>query len=264
MPVPLQLSTRIPVYAHRGSHPSQRPYENSLGAFSRAINLGADFAELDVHRTRDGVLVIHHDPKLVDGRLIADLGVAELPPLPDGQRIPRLAEVAQLARATNGKLAVEMKEKGYEQQVVDELLSVLPAERFEMISFNASSIERVEQLHPEIRTGLLAPHIFPWMRESPLMPAAVWLMDRLGWHPTLNTATKIGADYVSVDQRQATSSFIDDAHGRGTPVMAWTVDSARSMDSLLARGIDGLISNHAKLAMQRRDAAANHSVPQVA
>jgi glycerophosphoryl diester phosphodiesterase len=49
------------VFAHRGYHGVNGVSENSLGSFKAAIDLGADAIELDVHRTRDGVLVLHHD-----------------------------------------------------------------------------------------------------------------------------------------------------------------------------------------------------------
>ena len=53
--------------------------ENTIEAFALAGRLGADAVELDVRRTRDGLLVIHHDPTLSDGRVIARTDAAELP-----------------------------------------------------------------------------------------------------------------------------------------------------------------------------------------
>ena len=65
------------VFAHRGA--SQRAPENTVEAFRLAAELGADGVELDVRRSADGALVVHHDPHLPDGRLIAATAFADLP-----------------------------------------------------------------------------------------------------------------------------------------------------------------------------------------
>ena len=65
------------VIAHRGASRAER--ENTLAAFRRAGEMGADAVELDVRRTADGVLVVHHNPGLDDGRVIATMQHGELP-----------------------------------------------------------------------------------------------------------------------------------------------------------------------------------------
>src|SRR5437763_7557885 len=66
------------ILGHRGAPRSAR--ENTIEAFVEARRLGADGVELDVRRSRDGALVVHHDPVIPGGGAIADLRVAELPP----------------------------------------------------------------------------------------------------------------------------------------------------------------------------------------
>ena len=65
------------VIAHRGASRAER--ENTLEAFRRAGLMGADAVELDVRRTADGAMAIHHDASLSDGRLICELQAADLP-----------------------------------------------------------------------------------------------------------------------------------------------------------------------------------------
>ena len=65
------------VIAHRGA--SKAAPENTVEAFALAGRMGADAVELDVRRTRDGALVVHHNPDLPDGRLIRDVDAADLP-----------------------------------------------------------------------------------------------------------------------------------------------------------------------------------------
>src|SRR5262245_27082175 len=73
----MQPSRRPAVIAHRGA--SRAAPENTLEAFRLARSLGADAVELDVRRTRDGALAVHHDARLPDGQSVVDLSAAELP-----------------------------------------------------------------------------------------------------------------------------------------------------------------------------------------
>ena len=88
------------VIAHRGAS-SDFP-ENSLEAFSGAFEQGADWIELDVRRSKDGVLVVHHDAHLSDGRLIRDLDSNLLP-----EEVPSLAEAFEASE--NMGVNVEIK-----------------------------------------------------------------------------------------------------------------------------------------------------------
>src|SRR4051794_36499575 len=97
------------VLGHRGAS-AARP-ENTLAAFATALADGADGVELDVRRTLDGVLVVHHDP-------IGRVTYAELcAGVPEDRRPPRLEEVVTLV-AGRGLLDVELKEAGYEEQAL--------------------------------------------------------------------------------------------------------------------------------------------------
>ncbi len=240
------------VVAHRGYHAPDGPHENSLGAFRAAVDVGADVLELDIRRTADGVLVVFHDPELADGRKLEDLTYAELPRLPDGQHIPRLSEVADLARGTGARLAAELKEAGYERQVVTELASRVPLGRVELISFNRSSVRELESIDPAIVTGLLEPRLPAWLRNSAVYPAALWVMDRLDWHPSLSAAAKVGADYVSVEHRMATGKFISEAHARGFKVNAWTVNDPVRMAELANDGVDAIVTDRPDLVLGAR------------
>lgn len=245
--------------AHRGYHGVNGVSENSLGAFEAAVQLGADTLELDVRRTRDGVLVVHHDPDLADGRMLAEVDYAQLPQLADGQSIPTLGQVADLARRRGAHLSVELKEGGYEREAAFELASRVPMSQVELISFSRKSIAELESFDPSIRTGLLEPRLPAWLRDSAVYPAALWVMDKLDWHPSLSAAAKVGADFVSVEHRMATAEFIDEAHERGLPVMAWTVDDTTRMAQLARDGVDGIVTDRPDLALALRPSA--HPLP---
>ena len=86
------------IIAHRGA--SGYEYENSLAAFRRAVMLDADGVELDVHATRDGAFVVHHDRELPDVGAIPLLSLAEVRAarLRNGERVPLLSEVLATRR----------------------------------------------------------------------------------------------------------------------------------------------------------------------
>lgn len=238
------------VVAHRGFHDGDRPHENTLEAFHAAADLGVDTLELDVRRTRDGVLVVHHDPD-VAGSDIARLDYAQLPPVGAGSRIPRLDEVVDLAHARDARLTVELKEAGYEREVVDVLARQLPFDQFELISFSPGSVEAVERYAPQARTGLLAPRVFPWMRESAVWPVIALLLDPL--HLPARRAQRAGADFLSIDRRSVTDGMLADAASRGLDVDVWTVNEHAELARLVNDPrVHAVVTDRPDLAMQLR------------
>lgn len=248
----------VAVVAHRGAHTGLgAPVENSLGAFRRAIGMGVDRIELDVHATRDGVLVVSHDPTLVDGRRIVDLDLAQLPPLHDGQPMPTLDAVLELTRSRDAQAVVEIKQPGTELATLRAADAVLRRDQFEIISFEPASIAVIEAIAPGVTTGVLGPRIPEWLRTSALFPAAAWVVQRLGVHPTLDRAARLGADYVSVEHRMATPGFLSAAQHRGIPVDVWDANATADLERFIADGrVRSLVTDEPALALQLRDGVA--------
>src|SRR5215510_9615942 len=100
-------STRPTILAHRGA--SGHRCENSLEAFREARDLGADGVELDVHATKNGALVVHHDPDLPGLGSIADLDWEQVRHyrLPNEEPVPDLA--AALAVLAGMEVWIELK-----------------------------------------------------------------------------------------------------------------------------------------------------------
>lgn len=137
--------------AHRGMPRELR--ENTLPGFLLALDSGADAIELDVHRTRDGEVVVHHDPS-VQGRDIANSTWAEIRALDvgGGSVIPRLADVLDEIgdRAT---MYVELKGSRIEDAVVDVCRE--HGHRYALHSFDHEAIARTARIAPEVSRGLL-------------------------------------------------------------------------------------------------------------
>jgi glycerophosphoryl diester phosphodiesterase len=123
------------IVAHRGA--SAEAPENTLEAFRKAIELGADMIEFDVRRDPSGALRISHDP-------ILDLGID----------LPTLEETLRL---TQGRiqLDVELKEPDAEREAIELLLRYFSWADFCITSFLAPSLHAVRKLNPGVRTGLI-------------------------------------------------------------------------------------------------------------
>jgi glycerophosphoryl diester phosphodiesterase len=212
--------------AHRGAH--QTHPENSLAAFERAIELGADGIELDVHATLDGVVVVHHDP-IVHARhpqrpariAIAELSSAALEqfPLADGTRIPSLAETLDVV-GDRAIVYVEIKARNIELLVTRCIRE--SGASCAVHSFDHRVARTVKTIFPALRTGVLevARHIDP--ASSPLAAFAEDLWQEVD----------------SIDE-----DLVDRAHSVGARVIAWTANEPSEWKRLQAIGVDGLCTD---------------------
>lgn len=225
---------RIPeVIAHRGIR--DRYPENSLLAFEAALDAGVDGIELDVHATRDGVVVVHHDPLLspavdspIAGRAISSLSLSELEDfeLAPGVALPTLQEVLQ-AIGGRAALYIEIKARDIEAQVVDVIQRVPTATRCAVHSFDHRIVKRFTSLAPNVPTGILE---VGYPVDPPSLLAAAQARDL--WQ---------------------TCEFIDDAlvtsiHGCGGRVIAWTCDDPTQWEQLREIGVDGICTNRSAAA----------------
>ncbi len=202
--------------AHRGMPLAAR--ENTLAAFALALEAGADGIELDVHATRNGVVVVHHDPVLPDGRPIASLPFAGvLAAVPD---IPTLEQVCNLVDG-RAELFVEIKGDAIEVAVGRQLDAY--AGDAAIHSFDHALIARLHDAESAHRLGVL-------LDEGSDIDA-VALMARCG-----------AAD-VWPHHSLATPEFIDRVHGSGGRVIVWTVNDPAAAAVLAESGADGICSD---------------------
>jgi glycerophosphoryl diester phosphodiesterase len=227
-----QDSARRPArIGHRGA-PREYP-ENTLPSFARALELGADGIELDVHATRDGVVVVHHDPVPMattpDGRLagrpIADLTHEQLRTfsVAPGVKIPTLADVLALVGA-GAFVYVELKGSGIERLVIDVIRG--GGARCAIHSFDHAAVARVRTVAPEIRRGLL------FSRRPPDAAASLEAAGALDAWP----------EWPLVDD-----AFVASVRRVGGSVIAWTVNDAAAARHLASMGVDGLCTDDVRL-----------------
>ncbi len=151
------------VIAHRGG-PKEAP-ENTLAAFASAFARGVPMVECDVHLTRDGEVIIIHDETLertTNGTgWVMDQTLAELKQWDagNGERLPALAELVELARPSGAELLIELKSPhlypGIEFKVLTELEDLGYLDRCVLQSFDWDCVRRLRQLKPSARLGAL-------------------------------------------------------------------------------------------------------------
>jgi glycerophosphoryl diester phosphodiesterase len=215
--------------AHRGA-PRERP-ENTLPSFLRALELGADGIELDVHRSSDGVLVVRHDdvPRAIApsgklaGRRIDALTFDELQGFAVGGSalIPTLSEVLAVVKG-RALLFIELKGAGTEEGVVEAIRASTAPARCAVHSFDHAAVRRVHEMAPEIRCGILFDRaqtdLAATMRETGALDA---------W-----------PQWALVD-----AALVETVHAVGGRVIPWTVNHTDAARSLAALAVDGICTD---------------------
>jgi len=211
------------VIAHRGA--SGYEYENSMAAFRRAIMLDADGVELDVHASRDGRLVVHHDPTLPGLGPISGLDLAAIRAarLPNGEPVPLLGDVLDLVG--DGDVWVEVKalDPAWDLALLATLDHGPAPHRYAVHSFDHRLVARLGQIRPGLRRGVLL---------SAYLVDPVSAMRAVG-------ATTLWQEWHFVDEE-----LVRTVHAAGLAVVAWTVNELADLRRLAQLGVDGLCGNY--------------------
>lgn len=247
-------------FAHRGGA-ALRP-ENTVEAFDHGMSLGADGLELDVHLSRDGVVVVHHDDTLdrttnahgpvsalraeeldrVDGAYwFTPDGTAESPQYPyrgSGLGVPRFRTVLQ--RYATARLIVELKTAARElaRAVVDDVRAAGAIERVALGSFYAAALQEARRYEPRIPTGAAQEETRWALYRSRLR----WPLGRTKYRE-FQVPVRSGRTVI------VTRRFIAHAHRAGLPVRVWTIDREEEMEELLGWGADSIISDRPDVAV---------------
>ena len=231
------------VIAHRGD--SARRPENTLASFASALEVGAEIVEFDVQLTRDGEVVVIHDPtveRTTDGAgRVPDLTLAELRRFsagyPErfggqyrGERIPTLAEVLGLLR-DRAIAMIEIKhdavtadaEGGVEAHTVAEVRKAGMEKQVALISFSRTALMRCRQLAPAIPRG----HLF----------------HRAEAGEVLAGAREVATDLVLPEKTMLSTELRDRAREAGLKVATWVIDDPAELAALAHYDLYGIGSN---------------------
>ncbi len=212
-------SAQTYIIAHRGA--SGFAYENTVEAFKIAIDMQADAIELDIRKTKDDVLVVHHDPSLKNQKkLLAEMNYAEVLECNKNSayQVPTLEEVLKLCK-DKISLDIELKESGYEKQIVDLVLLYFSIENFLFTSFYKHSLEAIQNLDINISSGYLF--------HKPLL---------------LNSIPKF-VDYLLPHKALCKVGYLKKLEKIGKPIIVWTVDKQKAKEKFVKKNLFGIITN---------------------
>ena len=215
-------------------------------SYSDLLASSAEYAEFDIRKTADNVLVVYHDGHAGrGGPRLAELGYTELCDRL-GYVVPRVDQVmALLAGRLIGHL--DLKETGYEESVVALASSVLGPGNFVVTTLEDASVATIKRAFPEVRTAL---SLGRSLRGVPRRQWAAVRHSELFPLPRIRTC---GADLVAVNYRIARLGVAGACHRSGVGVMVWTVDQDPLIDQFLRdQRIEVLVTNRPDHAARRR------------
>lgn len=230
----IEETKQVFVTGHRGA--SGLAPENTISSMLKAIEAGADFSELDVQETSDGVLILLHDPSLkrttglekniweIDYAALKGIDAgAWFAPEFKGEPIPTLSAVIDTVRGKM-KLNIELKMNGHEKHLVEKVAGLITQKNFIsqciVTSFDFAAIDRIKEINKNIRAG----YIFNKMPEEVDIFAA-------------------GVDLLSVKYTLVDRDFVEKAHANNKEVHVYTVDDPQDMQRMIAFGVDNIITD---------------------
>jgi glycerophosphoryl diester phosphodiesterase len=219
------------IWGHRGASSVKR--ENTIEAFEEAARLGADGVELDVRRTIDGAMVVHHDATFADGRVIVETPAMAVP-----------SDVTTLrdALVACGDMTVNIEIKNVpidpdwdpDETVAANVVALVQevgvVDRVVVSSFGLAAIDAVRAANPSIRTGWLTMPNYDQLR-------------------ALETTVEHGHGALHPFHTTVDDALVAAARSAGVALHTWTVDDPADMRRLASLGVDALITNDVALAV---------------
>jgi glycerophosphoryl diester phosphodiesterase len=257
------------IIAHRGA--SAHAPENTLAAFERALEEGAEGVEFDVRLTRDGEAVVFHDPTLkrtgrreeailaltAEELAAVDIGSwfnhkrpARADPEFEKERVATLAAVLDRLKDFTGLIYIELKcDPGRVEELCVAVCRVIANSpllpRMIVKSFDLSAIPHIRRICPRVQTAaLFGARIMTAMRKETRI---------------IRAAKAAGAHQISLHYSLATRKLMEMARREGLPVTIWTVDNKRWVKKGAELGLKAIITNDpAQMIREKRDKNGQH------
>lgn len=209
---------------HRGAK-AYEP-ENTLRSFQAAMSLGVDAVELDVRKTKDNKLVVMHNAdvnKTTNGEgSVSDLTLEQIKKLKTDkdEKIPTFSEALDFI-GEQVKIIVELKETGYEEQVLDLIKKKALDKNVIIISFHENALQKIRELNDKVEIGLI------YVRHK---------------NP-IQSALDLKAQYLLPLYRFTHSANVKKAHENGLKVIVWTINHKEEVSEYKKKGVDGIASD---------------------
>ncbi len=213
---------------HRGA--SGEAPENTLKSFEEAIKSkeAINAIELDVRRTKDKKLIVMHDEKLkrlahID-KYVSELTLDEIKSIDiQGEKIPTLKEAIELIDHRVKHILIEIKEPGYEEEILKEIKEVKDIAI--IISFHEEALKRVRELDKKIETGF------------------IYVNER----KPIEKAKELKAQYLLPLYRFTHRENIEKAHENGLKVIVWTINTREEAEEFAEKGVDGIATDYPEI-----------------
>lgn len=242
------------VTGHRGA--AGLAPENTLASIQLALDLGVDRIEIDVQQTKDNVIIVLHDRTLrrtTDGfGFVKNIEYQDLLKLSAGvkfnkvyveEKIPTLEQVIDLI---NGRVELVIETKysylyypNIERHILNTIKNKNAFGWCKIISFNDRALFRINKLNKEVKMGKL------FVGKHAKLP--------LSFDTTINFKPLERYDFVDeiiVQHKYATQSLVDEVHKFGKELHVWTVNDLETIEKLISRGVDGIISDYPNLLLK--------------
>lgn len=237
----LHFDKRV-VQAHRGA--SGYEHQNTIKSFDKAVEMNSDAIELDIRKTKDGKIIVVHDPTYLDVH-INDWIYEDLIEETKKENfiMPLFIDVLKKYKGII-LLDIEIKEEGYEKEILDMVLSVLTYSEFNIRSFSEKTIKTIKELDNKVYVILLIGAEFPkygfFSRLAELFPRA--------------KVRRSCCDAVSPNYQLIRLWYVQRMHLLKKPVLAWTVNEESIMKRMLFKArVDGIVTNYPDIALKIRD-----------
>lgn len=244
------------LFAHRGG--AKVAPENTLAAFTAGLAAGADRLELDVHATRDGHVVVIHDPTVdrttngtgeVRALTLAEIreldagyhfpGAAnEYPYRGRGVRIPTLAELLEECPEAPLNIEIKQLDPPIEEEVLRTLDRYGARERVLLAAENGRIMERIRAAAPDVLTSFSAEDVARFVE--------AWHGGQIDSYRPPGVALQIPPSFGDIEL--VTAESVEIAHRLGLEVHVWTIDDPDQMEALLDIGVDGIMTDVPLLA----------------
>ena len=227
------------VTGHRGN--STEAPENTRAALEAAIANNADYVEIDIAETKDGVLVVSHDNniKRISGQDI-DIWNSNYDDIKDidigswfssefsGERLMTLDEAIETCRG-KVKMNIELKPTSHDHEFVEKAVEVIQKQNFKdeciLASLDYATIERVKQIDPSIRTAYISAIAYGDIDTLPV-------------------------DAFSIEATFVNKTLVNAVHRQNKDIYVWTVDNEELIDDMIDLNVDNIITDDVPLAKE--------------
>ena len=230
------------IISHRG-RTSNKGVDNTLGSINNAINLKIEIVEVDIRRTKDSQIICFHDPE-IDEKRISELDYSEI--IEINSHIPTLEQVLWSAK-DKIDIEVELKESGYEKDVISIVLDYFGYDNFVMKSFDANVVRKIKSIDEKISTGLLVGSSFSFSQFFSVIKESF----------TCEAFDKSRADFISPYYKIFHAGWFFRFSRRKIPIQVWTVNDEEVIRTLINQQVHSIVTDIPEVALEIRESLLN-------